>query len=138
MEASKETVNSSAAASSELAVFMSSPAELATRFSSHLESGLSASEAQHRLKEHGPNALSGGGGVSPVKILLTQMGNAMTAVLYICMAVSGGIKSWIEFGVLGAIVVINIVSADDEHAAIKADACSSMVLGTRSLGSSSE
>lgn len=90
--------------------FLASPAELAERLSTDLQQGLNDAEVQKRLKEHGTNALTGGGGVSPFNIFARQCGNAMTAVLYICMAVSGGIQSWIEFGVLGAIVVINIVS----------------------------
>lgn len=50
--------------------------ELATDTSN----GLSASEAQSRLTQHGRNELQGGPGVQPLKILLAQVANAMMLV----------------------------------------------------------
>lgn len=43
------------------------------------------------------------------KQLLMPPSNAMTLVLIIAMAVSFAIKSWIEGGVITAIIVLNIV-----------------------------
>jgi magnesium-transporting ATPase (P-type) len=42
--------------------------------------GLTASEAQSRLDRNGPNELDEGPGISPVKILVRQVANAMTLV----------------------------------------------------------
>ncbi|KAI9035863.1 cation-translocating P-type ATPase [Aspergillus affinis] len=69
--------------------------ELETR----IDEGLSNEEASRRLQEYGPNKLEEGEGVSVIKIL----------VLLLAMAVSFGIKSWIEGGVICAVIVLNIV-----------------------------
>ncbi|KAL4916017.1 hypothetical protein BDW62DRAFT_212310 [Aspergillus aurantiobrunneus] len=74
-----------------------------------LDEGLSPEEASRRLQEHGPNKLDEGEGVSMVKILVRQVANAMMLVLILAMAVSFGIKSWIEGGVICAVIVLNIV-----------------------------
>lgn len=44
------------------------------------ESGLTAAEAKTRLEKYGKNELDDGPGVSPVKILIRQVANAMTLV----------------------------------------------------------
>ncbi|OJD30192.1 potassium sodium efflux p-type fungal-type [Diplodia corticola] len=71
--------------------------------------GLSAAEAQKRVEEHGRNELGDAEGVAPGKILLRQIANAMTLVLILAMAVSFAIQSWIEGGVIAAIIILNIV-----------------------------
>ncbi|KAK1218586.1 P-type ATPase [Marasmius sp. AFHP31] len=73
------------------------------------EDGLSTSEAADRHNEYGNNDLGEDAGVQPGKILLRQVANAMTLVLILGMAVSFGIKSWIEGGVVAAIILLNIV-----------------------------
>ncbi|KAL0063915.1 P-type ATPase [Marasmius tenuissimus] len=73
------------------------------------EDGLSTSEAAHRRTEFGTNDLGEDAGVQPGKILLRQVANAMTLVLILGMAVSFGIQSWIEGGVVAAIILLNIV-----------------------------
>lgn len=71
--------------------------------------GLAASEAQSRLEQFGNNELDNGPGVNPTKILIRQVANAMMLVLILAMAVSFGISSWIEGGVVAAIIILNIV-----------------------------
>jgi Na+-exporting ATPase len=71
-------------------------------------SGLNDAEAQRRVEDYGPNKLDAAEGVSPVKILIAQVANAMTLVLILAMAVSYGIKSWIEGGVVTAVILLNI------------------------------
>ncbi|EAT82901.2 hypothetical protein SNOG_09636 [Parastagonospora nodorum SN15] len=61
------------------------------------------------LEKHGNNDLGEDGGVSPAKILLRQVANAMTLILIAAMAVSFAIQSWIEGGVVTAIILLNIV-----------------------------
>lgn len=73
------------------------------------EDGLSSADAKARLEEYGRNELGDTGGVNPGKILLRQVANAMTLVLIMAMAVSFGIKSWIEGGVVAGVIAINIV-----------------------------
>ncbi|KAH8884167.1 cation transporting ATPase [Thozetella sp. PMI_491] len=71
--------------------------------------GLSQTTAAQRLQEHGPNDLGDGEGVSPLKIIMAQIANAMTLVLILAMAVSFGIRSWIEGGVVAIVILLNIV-----------------------------
>jgi Na+-exporting ATPase len=72
-------------------------------------SGLDDAEAKRRLDDYGPNELGKVEGVSVIKILIAQAANAMTMVLILAMAVSFGIKSWIEGGVVTAVVLLNII-----------------------------
>ncbi|KAF4544872.1 ATPase P-type K/Mg/Cd/Cu/Zn/Na/Ca/Na/H-transporter [Lasiodiplodia theobromae] len=71
--------------------------------------GLTTAEAQKRIQEYGRNEIGDGGGINPAKILARQVVNAMTLVLVLAMAVSFAIKSWIEGGVVAAIVCLNVV-----------------------------
>ncbi|KAL4872128.1 hypothetical protein BDV12DRAFT_193920 [Aspergillus spectabilis] len=73
------------------------------------EEGLTTAEAKKRLDLYGPNELEGGEGVSLAKIVIRQIANAMMLVLIIAMAVSFGIQSWIEGGVISAVIALNIV-----------------------------
>ena len=72
------------------------------------DDGLTTEDAKARLEEYGPNELGEDGGVQPGKILLRQVANAMTLVLILAMGVSFGIKSWIEGGVVAAVIFLNI------------------------------
>ncbi|KAK5947525.1 P-type ATPase [Knufia obscura] len=71
--------------------------------------GLNPQEAESRLQEFGNNELDNGPGVNPTKILVRQVANAMMLVLILAMGVSFGIQSWIEGGVVAAIIILNIV-----------------------------
>ncbi|KAH8798603.1 E1-E2 ATPase-domain-containing protein [Xylogone sp. PMI_703] len=73
--------------------------------------GLTSEEAQTQLLEHGNNELDNGPGVQPLKILIRQIANAMilVKVLLMAMAVSFAIGSYIEGGVIFAVIVLNIV-----------------------------
>lgn len=71
--------------------------------------GLSPSLAGERLAEFGRNELGEAEGVQPVKIVIAQVANAMSLVLILAMAVSYGIGSYIEGGVVTAVILLNIV-----------------------------
>jgi Na+-exporting ATPase len=71
--------------------------------------GLDDAEARRRVDEYGSNELGEAESVSPVKILIAQVANAMTLVLIMAMAVSFGIRSWIEGGVVTFVIGLNIV-----------------------------
>ncbi|KAH8726453.1 hypothetical protein GQ44DRAFT_758739 [Phaeosphaeriaceae sp. PMI808] len=73
------------------------------------DDGLITSEAKTRLEKHGQNDLGDDGGVSPGKILSRQVANAMTLILIAAMAVSFAIESWIEGGVVTAIILLNVI-----------------------------
>lgn len=76
---------------------------------SDINEGLTAEEASCRLQQYGPNKLDEGGGVSVVNILVRQVANAMMLILIMAMAVSFGVQSWIEGGVISAVIALNIV-----------------------------
>lgn len=70
--------------------------------------GLTSAEAKSRHEKFGNNDLGDADGVQPLKIILAQVANAMTLVLILAMAVSFGIKSWIEGGVVAFIIGLNV------------------------------
>ncbi|RAL13879.1 uncharacterized protein BO97DRAFT_449268 [Aspergillus homomorphus CBS 101889] len=74
-----------------------------------VDEGLTQEDAAQRLQLYGPNKLDEGEGASIIKILVRQVANAMMLVLILAMAVSFGIQSWIEGGVIAAVKVLNIV-----------------------------
>ncbi|KAJ9157617.1 Potassium/sodium efflux P-type ATPase [Pleurostoma richardsiae] len=71
--------------------------------------GLSPEEAKARLDVFGNNDLGEAEGVRPVRIIMAQIANAMTLVLIMAMAVSYGIGSYIEGGVVTAVIILNVV-----------------------------
>jgi P-type Na+/K+ transporter len=83
--------------------------ELVQQLEADVDNGLTKAEASQRLGSYGRNELEGAPGVQPIKILISQVANAMMLVLILAMAVSFGIRSWIEGGVVTAIIVLNIV-----------------------------
>ncbi|KAJ0160255.1 Calcium-transporting ATPase 3, partial [Colletotrichum tanaceti] len=84
-------------------------AEVIDELKTDQTNGLSGDEAGRRLAEYGKNDLEEGQKVSPLRILVAQVANAMTLVLILAMAVSFGIKSWIEGGVVAGVILLNIV-----------------------------
>ncbi|KAJ4410426.1 P-type ATPase [Didymella pomorum] len=84
-------------------------AQVVDELSTDTWSGLDDAEAKRRLDEYGANDLGETAGISPIKILIAQVANAMTMVLILAMAVSFGIQSWIEGGVVTFVILLNIV-----------------------------
>lgn len=82
--------------------------DLIDQLNANPEDGLKAAEASQRLDEYGSNEFGEAGGVNIGKILLRQVANAMTLVLILAMAVSFGIQSYIEGGVLAGIILLNV------------------------------
>ncbi|GJC94374.1 potassium/sodium efflux P-type ATPase [Colletotrichum higginsianum] len=70
--------------------------------------GLDDEDAARRMAELGRNELQQQKGVQPLKIFLEQIFNAMTLVLLLALGASFGIQAWIEGGILGGIIVLNI------------------------------
>ncbi|KAI0017917.1 potassium/sodium efflux P-type ATPase [Xylariomycetidae sp. FL0641] len=71
--------------------------------------GLSEDVAKQRVEEYGKNELGEAEGVSPLKIIIAQVANAMTLVLILAMAVSFGIGSYIEGAVITAVILLNVI-----------------------------
>ena len=69
-------------------------------------SGLSASEAAHRLESHGPNELIERGAKSPWLILWEQLTAIMVLILVGAGALSAALGKWTEAGAILAIVVL--------------------------------
>ncbi|KAK3081170.1 hypothetical protein LTS18_009509 [Coniosporium uncinatum] len=82
--------------------------QVAEEIGANTRDGLISGDANSRLEQYGKNELGEAGGVNPGKILLRQVMNAMSLVLIMAMAVSFGIQSWIEGGVISAVIILNI------------------------------
>ncbi|KAF2021092.1 potassium/sodium eff [Aaosphaeria arxii CBS 175.79] len=84
------------------------PEQVARALNVDIHNGLSATEAESRLRLHGPNKVKGAEGLSLWEILLRQVSNSLTLVLVITMGLSFGINDYIEGGVITAVIVLNI------------------------------
>ncbi len=99
---------------------------LLSAFNTDPNFGLSEEEVEKRRIEYGENRLKEVKGVSGFKIVLRQVGNAMTLILskflsriqtgvgltatsVAAMAVSLGTMDWISGGVIAALVILNVV-----------------------------
>ncbi|RDB26013.1 Calcium-transporting ATPase 3 [Hypsizygus marmoreus] len=69
--------------------------------------GLSKNEAARRLESCGPNALEGDSGVSALEVLIKQFANALTLVLIGALALSFGVKDFVEGAVIAAVIALN-------------------------------
>ncbi|GJN93612.1 hypothetical protein Rhopal_006669-T1 [Rhodotorula paludigena] len=105
---SEKSLSGETATSDEIMWFTMPSKDIEQRLETSMNDGLSSSEAEQRLKRDGTNELQGGGGVSLMSIIFGQVCNAMVLVLIICMAVSFGIQSWIEGGVIAGVIGINV------------------------------
>ncbi|KAF7555453.1 hypothetical protein G7Z17_g2103 [Cylindrodendrum hubeiense] len=83
--------------------------QVAEQLQSHTVDGLTTAEATARLEDCGRNEFGEQEGAKPIKILIGQIANALTLVLILAMAASFGIQSWIEGGVVAAVILLNIV-----------------------------
>ncbi|KAF5668104.1 potassium sodium efflux p-type fungal-type [Fusarium heterosporum] len=83
--------------------------QVAQELEANLDDGLTDQEAKRRLETSGRNEFGEQEGVQPLKIFIGQIANALTLVLILAMAASFGIQSWIEGGVVTAVIVLNVV-----------------------------
>ncbi|PNS16423.1 potassium/sodium efflux P-type ATPase, fungal-type [Sphaceloma murrayae] len=78
----------------------------------HLEtntsSGLNNAAVERSRAQYGENKLSGQEGVQWYAVLAKQASNAMILVLVFAMALSYGVRDWIEGGVITAVIIINV------------------------------
>ncbi|KAG2008873.1 calcium-transporting ATPase [Coprinopsis cinerea AmutBmut pab1-1] len=83
------------------------PARLAEDLGTSLTDGLSRNEAARRLATYGENVLEGDGGISIWKVLIGQLANALTVVLVAAMALSFGVKDYVEGIVIAVVIIVN-------------------------------
>ncbi|KAG6895404.1 hypothetical protein C0992_001471, partial [Termitomyces sp. T32_za158] len=72
--------------------------QLVQQLGTNQTNGLTKNEAARRLETCGANLLNGDDGVSAVEVLIKQLANALTLVLLAALALSFGVKDWIEGG----------------------------------------
>ncbi|WVQ72212.1 potassium/sodium efflux P-type ATPase, fungal-type [Cryptococcus sp. DSM 104548] len=75
---------------------------------SNSTTGLKESEVPPKLDQYGLNRLKPPKKPSVFKIILRQVGNAMTLILIAAMATSFGTTDWISGGVIAALVLLNV------------------------------
>lgn len=71
--------------------------------------GLTAFEAEERLKEHGPNMLPEEEGLSRLKVLLHQFKSPLIYILIVAAVVTALLKEYIDTGVIVAVVILNAI-----------------------------
>lgn len=85
-----------------------SGAECVTAFKSDINNGLSLHEVKARQSTYGPNRIGEAKGVSIGEIMLKQVANALTIILLAAMALSFGVRDWVEGGVVCAVIIVNV------------------------------
>lgn len=88
--------------------YLASEDEVLRELSSSRE-GLSAGEAAHRLKVYGPNQIREEGRIHPFLIFLEQFKSPLVWILLAAMAISVVVEEYVDFYVIGAIVVLNAI-----------------------------
>ena len=71
------------------------------------EKGLSQSEAEERLKKHGPNIINAAAKIHPIQILSRQFKSPLVWILILAMLISAFVKEYTNTYVIGAIVILN-------------------------------
>lgn len=71
--------------------------------------GLSAREAHRRLAQYGPNELQEIGGISPLRIFLTQLRSPLILVLVVAAGIAAAIGEALDASVILAIVILSAV-----------------------------
>jgi Ca2+-transporting ATPase len=77
--------------------------------------GLSSIEAQHRLAQHGPNALPVGGGTGLWAALVSQVEDVMILVLLAAAVIAWAVGDVGDAGLIAAVVVINLALGLSQH-----------------------
>ncbi len=83
--------------------------QTADELNSDIQNGLSATEANRRLEEYGPNELVERGLKSPWRILLDQFKDLMVIILIIAAVISLFLGEYLEVVVIITIVVLNAI-----------------------------
>ena len=121
--------------------------ELAKEVQTSAETGLTAEEAEDRLKQYGLNQLAAKKGRSPWSILLAQFNSIIIWILFAAAIISGFLKEWVDSLAICGIIVLNSVlgfiqefRAEKSLAALKklSSPSSRIIRGGRSISIPSE
>lgn len=94
--------------------------DVVTYLGSDTERGLSSEKVAQLQQKYPPNELDVGGGISWYTIFLRQLFNAMILVLIFAMALSYGVKDYVEGTVLAVVIILNVsVGFKQEYGAEK-------------------
>ncbi|KAJ6787024.1 hypothetical protein PWT90_09208 [Aphanocladium album] len=88
--------------------FLLTVGETADALSTNVDKGLTSAQVAQLQQQHPKNELDIGGGIAWYSILTKQILNAMIIVLVFAMALSFGIKDYIEGGVLACVIFLNV------------------------------
>ena len=83
--------------------------EIAGRYNSDIENGLSQGAAGSRLAQHGPNKLPAPERRGPLTRFFSQFHNVLIYLLLVAAIVAAFLGEWIEAGVIFAVVIINVL-----------------------------
>ncbi|EGX96970.1 potassium/sodium efflux P-type ATPase [Cordyceps militaris CM01] len=88
--------------------FLLSVADTADALGTDVDKGLTSAQVAQMQEKYPLNELDVGGSIAWYSILTKQILNAMIIVLVFAMALSFGIKDYIEGGVLACVIVLNV------------------------------
>ncbi|KAM3522991.1 hypothetical protein MY4038_008383 [Beauveria bassiana] len=88
--------------------FLLSVSETADALSTDVDKGLTSAQVAQATEKYAKNELDVGGTIAWYSILTKQILNAMIIVLVFAMALSFGIKDYIEGGVLACVIFLNV------------------------------
>ncbi|KAJ7641656.1 hypothetical protein FB45DRAFT_900727 [Roridomyces roridus] len=71
--------------------------------------GLAKKVASERVVRYGENALGADEGISIIRLLISQLANALTLVLVGALGLSFDVRDWIEGGVIAGVIFVNTV-----------------------------
>ena len=83
--------------------------EVIRSLDTNVNTGLSQTEAENRLKKHGYNQLEEKEGISPLWVFLEQFNDFIVWILLAAVIVSGVLKEWIDALAIFAIIIINAI-----------------------------
>lgn len=78
-------------------------------FKSNKSQGLTVEEAKQRLQVDGPNSIQEAKAISIWTLLLRQVANALTVILLAAMALSFGVRDYVEGAVVLAVIAVNVL-----------------------------
>ena len=84
-------------------------ADVITRQGTDPAAGLSAAEADTRLRHHGPNQLTARRGQGPLVRLLLQFYQPLVSILLVAVVVTAILDEWIDAAVILGVVLVNAV-----------------------------
>src|SRR6516164_7976197 len=97
-----------------------SQGEVVGRLATNPEKGLNLSEASARLQKYGPNRLPEGRKRGPLAKFFSHFNNTLMYVLLAAGFIKLMMNSWIDAGIIFAVVLVNVLGFIQEGKAEKA------------------